>query len=41
MRAHAERHGLTVERAYSFPFPRMAGKVFTYNEFVMVGRLPG
>ena len=26
------------ERAYSFPFPRWAGEVFVYNEFVVVGR---
>lgn len=32
--------GLTPERAYSFPFPRMAGRVFTYNEFVVVARRP-
>jgi hypothetical protein len=23
-------------RSYSFPFPRWAGKVFVYNEFVVV-----
>jgi 2-polyprenyl-3-methyl-5-hydroxy-6-metoxy-1,4-benzoquinol methylase len=28
--------GMTVARQYSFPFPRAAGKVFTYNEFVTV-----
>ncbi len=28
--------GLTVERSFSFPFPRRAGKLFTYNEFVQV-----
>jgi SAM-dependent methyltransferase len=32
--------GLTVERSSSFPFPRWAGRLFTYNEFVVVGRLP-
>lgn len=26
------------ERAFSFPFPRWAGQLFTYNEFVVVGR---
>lgn len=31
-----EELGLTVEKQYSFPFPRPAGKVFTYNEFVTV-----
>ncbi len=28
--------GLTVQRSYSFPFPRFFGKLFTYNEFVLV-----
>ena len=28
-----------VERQFSFPFPRLAGKYFTYNEFVCVTRL--
>jgi SAM-dependent methyltransferase len=32
--------GLAVERQYSFPFPRWAGRLFVYNEFVSVGRLP-
>jgi len=36
LRALAADLGLTVERAYSFPFPRWAGRVFTYNEFVLV-----
>jgi SAM-dependent methyltransferase len=27
---------LTERRRYSFPFPRVAGKVFPYNEFVVV-----
>lgn len=30
--------GLGVDRQYSFPFPRPAGKVFPYNEFVTVAR---
>jgi len=34
------RHGMTIERSYSFPFPRWAGKAFVYNEFNVVGRLP-
>jgi SAM-dependent methyltransferase len=34
----AARLGLEVRRQYSFPFPRLAGKVFTYNEFVTVAR---
>jgi SAM-dependent methyltransferase len=29
----ASRHGLDVERSYSFPFGRWAGKLFIYNEF--------
>lgn len=33
--------GGRVERELSFPFPRLVGKVFPYNEFVVVGRLPG
>lgn len=32
--------GLTVESASSFPFPRFAGRVFRYNEFVVRARLP-
>jgi SAM-dependent methyltransferase len=32
--------GLSVERQYSFPLPRFAGKVFTYNEFVTLARKP-
>jgi SAM-dependent methyltransferase len=31
---------LSVHRAYSFPFPRRAGPMFVYNEFVLVGRIP-
>lgn len=30
--------GLSVQRQYSFPFPRPVGKVFPYNEFVTVAR---
>lgn len=32
--------GLIGCRTYSFPFPRFAGKVFRYNEFVSVARKP-
>lgn len=32
--------GLTVANQYSFPFPRPAGRVFPYNEFVTLARLP-
>ncbi|MFG2878361.1 class I SAM-dependent methyltransferase [Streptomyces sp. NPDC048337] len=37
---HASRAGIAVKRTYSFPFPRPMGKVFPYNEFVLVGTLP-
>ena len=33
-------HGLVRERRYSFPFPRLAGRVFRHNEFVVVARKP-
>jgi SAM-dependent methyltransferase len=33
--------GLRGERAYSFPFPRPAGRVFRYNEFVSLARRAG
>ncbi len=33
------RVGCDPERAYSFPFPRAAGRVFPHNEFVVVGSL--
>ena len=36
MRDHARRCGLTLEREYSFPFPRRLGKLFICNEFVVV-----
>ena len=32
--------GLREHKRYSFPFPRAAGRVFTYNEFVMVTSTP-
>jgi SAM-dependent methyltransferase len=32
--------GLRAERAYSFPFPRPAGRLFRYNEFVSLARRP-
>jgi SAM-dependent methyltransferase len=31
-------HRLRPERAFSFPFPRIVGRVFPFNEFVVVGR---
>jgi SAM-dependent methyltransferase len=36
----SRRLGLTPLRHYSFPFPRSAGKAFTYNEFVALARKP-
>jgi SAM-dependent methyltransferase len=32
--------GLTVEKIYSFPLPRLFGRLFTYNEWVAVGKSP-
>jgi len=32
--------GLTVEKHYSFPFPRFVGHVFKHNEFVLLARKP-
>jgi 2-polyprenyl-3-methyl-5-hydroxy-6-metoxy-1,4-benzoquinol methylase len=34
----ARRAGLEPVSAYSFPFPRPVGKLFKYNEFVLVAR---
>ena len=31
-------HRLLPERSFSFPFPRIAGRIFPFNEFVVVGR---
>lgn len=31
--------GLQEERTYSFPFPRWAGRIFPYNEFVFIASL--
>jgi 2-polyprenyl-3-methyl-5-hydroxy-6-metoxy-1,4-benzoquinol methylase len=36
LRRHSTNLGFAVERAFSFPFPRVAGKAFKYNEFVLV-----
>lgn len=38
LRQIAESLGLRVERSYSFPFPRWAGRLFKYNEFVLTAR---
>jgi SAM-dependent methyltransferase len=31
---------LRLERIYSFPFPRLVGRIFPHNEFVVVARKP-
>jgi SAM-dependent methyltransferase len=36
----AQALGLQVEKRYSFPFPRMAGRLFKHNEFVLLARKP-
>jgi len=36
IRRLCEQVGATVQRQFSFPFPRPVGKVFPYNEFVVV-----
>jgi hypothetical protein len=41
VRALCAQAGLRVERSYSFPLPRWGGRLFAYNEFVVVARLPG
>jgi 2-polyprenyl-3-methyl-5-hydroxy-6-metoxy-1,4-benzoquinol methylase len=38
LRATARRLGFVSERSFSFPFARVVGKVFPYNEFVVVAR---
>jgi 2-polyprenyl-3-methyl-5-hydroxy-6-metoxy-1,4-benzoquinol methylase len=38
--ALCESVGARVERQFSFPFPRRVGRVFIYNEFVVLARLP-
>jgi predicted SAM-dependent methyltransferase len=35
LEATARRHGFTPTLSTSFPFPRAAGRVFAYNEFVV------
>lgn len=40
LREVCRRAGFAVERTYSHPFPRPAGRFFVYNEFVCVGRAP-
>ena len=41
LRGHAADAGIQVRRTYSFPFPRAVGRVFPYNEFVLVADVPG
>lgn len=41
LRAHATRLNLLVQRQFSFPLPRWAGRNFPYNEFVCVATWPG
>jgi len=36
----SDRLGFQRERAFSFPFPRWVGRLFKYNEFVVVSRKP-
>lgn len=31
--------GFSIDRCYSFPFPLCIGKIFTHNEFVVIGSL--
>lgn len=40
LRDVAEQLGLAAGSGSSFPLPRFAGKLFTYNEFVFVARVP-
>ncbi len=40
LREYAERAGLRIDRSYSFPLPEAAGKVFKYNEYILVGIVP-
>jgi len=36
LRRIAGRSGLATQKQYSFPFPRFAGRLFKYNEFVSI-----
>jgi SAM-dependent methyltransferase len=40
LRRIADRLGFQLEWTHSFPFPRWAGRLFRYNEFVAVSRKP-
>lgn len=37
----AKELNLTIQRQFSFPFPRAVGKIFPYNEFVCVSTIAG
>lgn len=38
IRKYLAAENIQVVRSHSFPLPRVAGKIFTHNEFVVVGR---
>ncbi|WP_246139995.1 class I SAM-dependent methyltransferase [Protaetiibacter larvae] len=40
LRTLARDLGLEILTTYSFPFPRFMGRLFIYNEFVLVARIP-
>jgi SAM-dependent methyltransferase len=40
LRGIAKELGFTVLKEYSFPFPHIFGRFFTYNEFICVSRKP-
>jgi hypothetical protein len=40
LRAALDGLGLEFARSQSFPFPRLAGRLFVYNEFVVTGIKP-
>jgi 2-polyprenyl-3-methyl-5-hydroxy-6-metoxy-1,4-benzoquinol methylase len=40
LRSLLQEAGLQILDLYSFPLPRWAGRLFTYNEFVVIARLP-
>jgi 2-polyprenyl-3-methyl-5-hydroxy-6-metoxy-1,4-benzoquinol methylase len=41
IRLLSNRVGLRVASSYSFPFPRWMGRIFPYNEFVVIAAIPG
>lgn len=40
LEALVKKAGLAPQRGYSFPFPRVMGKLFKYNEFVVIAQKP-